>query len=245
MKPKILILRAAGTNCERETAWGYQLAGAETEIIHINRLVEKPDILDSYQALTIPGGFSYGDDIGSGKIFANQLKFNLMESIDRLIDRKGLILGICNGFQVLIKSGLLGEGVSTLTHNDSGKYIDIWVKLKVNGSASVFLKNLEDLELPIAHAEGKFVMKDADSLDTMNQKELIALSYNGVNPNGSENNIAGLCDSSGQILGLMPHPERFLRFENHPRWTRMKRPEDDKGTGLRIFENAVRYLNEL
>jgi len=244
MSANVLVVRAAGSNCENETAWAFELAGATTEIVHINRWLDNPDLLDDFQALAIPGGFSYGDDIASGRIFANQLRFNLMDSIQKLLDRKGLILGICNGFQVLVKAGLLGNNSVTLTHNDSGKYIDTWVSLKKTSNNSIFFKGIDNLELPIAHAEGRIVLQNNNSSEKITAKE-IALCYDGCNPNGSEGNIAGLCDDSGQILGLMPHPERYLRFENHPQWTRKKASDDGRGEGFAIFKNAVDYLNEL
>jgi phosphoribosylformylglycinamidine synthase I len=245
MKPKVLVIRAAGSNCENETAWAYELAGAKADIKHINSWLDKPSMLDDYQGLAIPGGFSYGDDIASGKILANQLRFNLMQPIEKLLSRGGLILGICNGFQVLVKAGLLGQGQVTLTHNDSGKYIDTWVRLKNAKSKCLFLKNEDEMDLPIAHAEGKIVLKQGHKLAKMESAGEIALYYEGFNPNGSEGDIAGLCDPSGQILGLMPHPERFLRFENHPQWTRQEAPVDGKGDGFAIFKNAVEHMNEL
>lgn len=245
MKPKVLVVRAAGTNCENETAWAYELAGAETKIVHINQWLNNPNLLDDYQGLAIPGGFSYGDDIASGRIFANQLRFNLMDSIQNLIKRGGLILGICNGFQVLVKSGLLGGGDVTLTHNDNGKYLDTWVPLKKAKNNCVFLKNIDEIELPIAHAEGRIILKEGSSVEKISGNGQIALYYNGKNPNGSDGDIAGLCDERGQIFGLMPHPERFLRFENHPQWTRKTPPADGLGQGYSIFKNAVDHLNDL
>ena len=245
MKPKVLVIRAAGTNCENETAWAFELAGCDTEIVHVNRWLENPTLLDGFQGLAIPGGFSYGDDIASGKIFANQLRLNLIDNIQNLLSRGGLILGICNGFQVLVKSGLLGRGQATLTHNDNGKYLDRWVPLKTAGSKSIFLQGIDTLDLPIAHAEGRIVLDSSTNLDTIMQSGDVALTYNNDNPNGSTGDIAGLCDETGQIFGLMPHPERYLRFENHPQWTRRERPEDGRGEGFAIFQNAFKHLNEL
>lgn len=237
-----MILRAAGTNCEHETAWAFELAGARPEIRHVNTALARPQDLDDCQILAIPGGFSYGDDIASGRVFANQIRLRLRDSVERLVERGGLVLGICNGFQVLVKSGLLGQGQVTLTHNTSGLYLDRWVRLRAAASTPcAFLSPGQTLELPIAHAEGRFVMQDGVA-DTLSATGQLALCYDNDNPNGSQSDVAGMCDPTGRIFGLMPHPERFLRFENHPRWTRMPRPEDGSGEGLTLFRNAVASL---
>jgi phosphoribosylformylglycinamidine synthase len=238
-----------------ETAWAFERAGASTEYLHVNRLIEKPSLEDRCEILCIPGGFSYGDDIGAGKILASQFSSHLCEAVDRFRDAGKLVLGICNGFQVLIKTGFLvppdEQGLPvTLTWNDNGRYTCTWVRLEPGESQCVFLRDVEDLYLPVAHAEGRFVARDDAVLERLRSDGNVALLYAEVNrngsapangnPNGSVDDIAGLCDSSGCVFGLMPHPERFIDPTQHPRWTR----ERPAGTpdGLRIFENAVGWF---
>ena len=259
-KPTALVLRAPGTNCDQETAYAFELAGGAADVCHVNRLLEKPALVDEYQILCIPGGFSYGDDIAAGKVFAKQLERVLSDRIEHLRANRKLILGICNGFQVLIKSGFFNDGAeesqkATLTWNDHGRYVDRWVHLKTNSTQCVFLKNLERLYLPIAHAEGRFVFADQQSQQLMHTKGQLALQYTGngkaidheqasiynaANPNGSMDDVAGICDSSGQIFGLMPHPERFVKWTHHPYWTRIRAVGDP--CGLKIFKNAVEFF---
>ncbi len=264
-KCQVLVLRAAGTNCDVETAHAWQLAGAEADRVHINALVRQPDMLRRYQVLTIPGGFSYGDDIAAGKIFANQLQHHVAGELAAFRDRGGLILGICNGFQVLTKAGLLPNlpaddstakpqaaavrQQATLTWNDSGRYLDIWVRLKVATGHCAFLKDGQMLYLPIAHAEGKVLFADDGVRQAVHARNLVALQYVDeqgrfggypVNPNGSTDHVAGLTDPTGRILGLMPHPERFVDPTQHPHWGRLAGlPAPD---GRSLFDNAVRFL---
>ena len=258
MQPHVLILRAPGTNCDLETAFAFEQAGAKAELLHINRLLEKPSLFNGFQILCIPGGFSYGDDVAAGRILGNQIQHHLTEQLARFKEASKLILGICNGFQVLIKSGVLLGGAAqqgmpaTLTWNDSGKFEDRWVQLDVRGSKSVFLKDIDSMYLPVAHAEGKFVTRDADvfaGLDKANQLVLRYLPLDGsssetvaypANPNGSMGNVAGICDTTGRVLGLMPHPERHIDPTHHPRWTRGEAAQ--VGDGLKIFANAVEYF---
>jgi phosphoribosylformylglycinamidine synthase len=256
MSPRTLILRAPGANCDEETAFAFEQAGARAERVHLNRWLESPNLAADYQILCLPGGFTYGDDLGSGRIFANQLRHHLAESLAAFRDAGKLILGICNGFQILIKSGLLdsddaaGPG-ATLTWNASGRFIDRWVHLRVAGDQCVFLKGVERMYLPIAHAEGQFVGRDGATLDRLEQNGQLVLRYcegpaacglapPPFNPNGSARDVAGICDSTGRVLGLMPHPERFIDRTHHPRWTRM--PPFDEGDGLQLFRNAVEYF---
>ncbi len=246
IKPKVMVLRAAGTNCEAETAHAFSLVGAEPTILHINRLREKPAALRDYQALAIPGGFSYGDDIASGRILANELMSALRDELLAFVDRGGFAIGICNGFQVLVKAGLLPrvDGASvqqaTLTDNVSGRYTDTWVRVKPDATKCQWVPDADEIELPIAHAEGRFAA-DAATLDRLERDGQVALRYSGgTNPNGSARDIAGVCDPTGRVFGLMPHPERFLRWENHPRWTREERRAE--GDGVRFFRCAVRRL---
>jgi phosphoribosylformylglycinamidine synthase len=254
-KVNAIVLRAAGTNCDEETAHAFELAGAAAERVHIFRLVEHPEELRSYQILAIPGGFTYGDDIAAGKILANELRFRLGSEVRRFIDDGKLVLGICNGFQVLVKAGLLpgwaGRQEVTLTWNDTGRYEDRWVHLRTeHGSPCVFTAGLEDriLYLPVAHAEGKFVTAGRGPLSRLNSRRQVVFRYvTGEggragypdNPNGSTEGIAGICDDTGRVLGLMPHPERCVSPLSHPRWTRggLAGP----GAGLQLFTNAVAY----
>jgi phosphoribosylformylglycinamidine synthase len=248
MAIRACILRAPGTNCDVETAHAFELAGAQADRVHVNRLLESPKLLEEYQILCLPGGFSYGDDIAAGRILGNQLRHHLGDAIQSFKVAGKLILGICNGFQILIKSGVLlplnGErgALATLTWNESGRYIDRWVNLVVTSNKSPFFAGIERMYLPIAHAEGKFVPRDDQTLQKLEANGQLVLRYlNDDNPNGAVANVAGLCDETGRICGLMPHPERHLAATQHPRWTREQPPE--AGIGLRLFQNAVRYFN--
>ena len=240
---RVLILRAPGTNCDQETAYAFQLAGAKsTEIVHLNQIFEKPEMLQRSEILCIPGGFSFGDDIGAGKIFAAKIWHSLYEPLQTFRDAGKLILGICNGFQVLLKSGLLGDpGKMTLTWNTPPRYTDRWVQLKTDPSQCVFLRGIESLYLPIAHAEGRFVTQTPEDLSELQEKQQLPLCYvSGDNPNGSVGNVAGACDESGRVFGLMPHPERYVDLVQHPRWTRLGACPSE-GDGLMLFRNAIQY----
>jgi phosphoribosylformylglycinamidine synthase len=255
-QPEVLILRAPGTNCDQETGFAFELAGGKASFIHINQLLLEPDWLKQAQILCLPGGFSYGDDIAAGRILGSQLQHRLVAAIHEFRDAGKLILGICNGFQILIKSGFLlppdDQGLpATLTWNESGRFIDTWVNLKVDGTKCVFLRDIDQLYLPIAHAEGKFVPRNQSILDALQGNQQLALKYcrpgglNGHvpyphNPNGSVANVAGVCDSTGRIFGLMPHPERHIDPTHHPRWTREGLAEI--GAGFAIFRNAVGHF---
>jgi phosphoribosylformylglycinamidine synthase len=249
--PRVLILRAPGANCDGETQFAFQQAGAVADRVHINRLREQPRDLQRYQILVIPGGFTYGDDVAAGKILANQLGHFLGEALRRFRDQEKLILGICNGFQALLKAGLIlppdEEGpLATLAANDSGRFEDRWVYLRARPGQCPFLKGYDRVHLPVAHAEGKLVVAHPWILEGLAQAGQVVLTYvDGegqtgpypINPNGSQGDVAGLCDASGRVLGLMPHPERHVVPTQHPRWTRLGlAPEGD---GLRLFRNAV------
>ena len=247
MPPHVLILRAPGTNCDAETAFTFERAGATTETLHINRLLEDPALFQSFQILCIPGGFSYGDDLGAGRILGNQIQHHLADAILRFKTDGKLILGICNGFQVLMKSPVLldhdaAKGpAATLTLNDCGRYQDRWVQLETRGSHSVFLNGIEQMYLPVAHAEGKFIARDEQVLRDLDAAGQLVLRYTREdNPNGSMADVAGVCDSTGRVLGLMPHPERHIDPTQHPRWTRGE--AGPVGDGLKIFQNAVAYF---
>lgn len=252
---KGIVLRAAGINCDLETAYALEAAGAAVDRVHINRVMERPAMLDEYQIMVFPGGFSYGDDVAAGRILANQIIHHLRDVVKKFIDDGKLVLGICNGFQVLVKAGLLGGGNGsgdqsvTITYNDSGKFEDRWIYLEPGASKCVFVEQGMRIYLPIAHGEGKVVCKDESVLESLKSNENIAFRYVDaegnfgdfpVNPNGSIDSIAGLTDDTGRVLGLMPHPERFVKPTQHPHWTRL---EDKKAPdGRTIFENAVRYV---
>ena len=250
-QPRVLILRAPGTNCDVETQFAFEQAGAIAERVHVNRLREKPSLIHDYQVLCLPGGFSYGDDVAAGRILGSQLQYELGEVMKEFKSQEKLILGICNGFQVLIKSGVLlpedDEGaIATLGWNDSGRFLDRWVELKSSGSKCVFLRGIERMFLPMAHAEGKFVARNNDVLGSLDASEQLALRYtkpdgSSDNPNGSIADVAGCCDATGRVFGLMPHPERFLDPTNHPNWTRMK-DLPSEGDGCAVFRNAVEFF---
>ena len=261
-KVKVLIIRTAGTNCDIETAFAFKKAGAKTELQHIKKILTDPKMLAKYHVIALPGGFTYGDDIASGKILANEVKYKLKTTFQQFIKSGKLIIGICNGFQVLAKSGLLpnidGSYSSqevTLSLNDSAKFEDRWVYLKPvqKNNSCVWTTNMQDvIYLPVAHAEGKFIPKNETVLRTLESNDQIVFKYCNnhgnldssypANPNGSIKNVAGICDKTGRIFGLMPHPERHMFFTQHPFWTRIKRR---KGDGFLIFENGIKYAKRL
>jgi len=303
MKPTTLILRTAGTNCDVETAYAFELAGARAQRVHINEVLAKPRRLREYQLLAIPGGFSYGDDIAAGRIFANQIVHHLRDAVREFIEAGKPVIGICNGFQVLVKTDLLpgtlaGRGGQncTLAHNDSGRFIDRWISLKTASKRCIWTQGMGSsddesdtvrdadgaqrtsllaggtspglpgtFELPIAHGEGKFVPADESVRAALWENDQVALVYTKPdgsaargefphNPNGSIDDIAGICDSSGLVLGLMPHPERFVTSLQHPAWTRraadsskqagQTSPATTDGAGIKLFRNAVRHVRE-
>ena len=253
-QPKVLILRAPGANCDAEAQFAFEKAGARADRLHINRLRDQPSLLHNYQILCIPGGFTYGDDVAAGKILANQLSVFLSEQLRIFRDHEKLILGICNGFQAILKAGLImppdEDGpVATLAHNVSGKFDDRWVYLQANPGKCPFLAGCERLYLPVAHGEGNFTCRETWILKGLEQSGQIVLRYvdaDGkpgpypINPNGSQGDAAGVCDATGRVLGLMPHPERHVLPTQHPQWTR--RGLAEAGDGLQIFRNAIAYF---
>lgn len=254
---RAIVLRAAGINTDLETQYALELAGAKADRVHINRVIEDKGLLDQYHILIFPGGFSYGDDVAAGKIMANQVVHHLAEPVRKFIDDGKLVLGICNGFQVLVKAGILpgGNGFRqedvTITCNDSGKYEDRWVYLMPQTDRCVFIEPQRRICVPIAHGEGKIVTRDDAALQKLKAEGCIAFKYvdeSGeegpypINPNGSLESIAGLTDSTGRVLGLMPHPERYVRRTQHPHWSRLG--EDLDPDGIKIFRNAVRYVRD-
>ena len=254
-KVRALVLRAPGTNCDAEATFAFQQAGAVATPVHVNQLISGEQQLSGYQIMVIPGGFTYGDDISAGRILANELRLKLGEDIQRFVDDGRLILGICNGFQVLVKAGLIPKltvenpQLLTLARNDSGKFECRWVYLRVNEtSPCLFTRGISRMYLPVAHGEGKVVAEP-----TVIEKLNVVLYYTDeagntqagypYNPNGSVNNIAGICDASGRIFGLMPHPERYIYRTQHPGWTRQ--PSKNYGGGLRVFLNAVEWAKTI
>ncbi len=289
--PKVLILRTAGTNCDVETAYAFESVGAVAQRVHINCLLSGQIKLSEYQILALCGGFSYGDDIISGRILANELRLRLGDELKRFISDGKLIIGICNGFQVLVRAGILpgANGADsrvlslrhptgfagaaggrvpafgppaigdlefkqtvTLTHNDSGKFEDRWIYLKPSGS-SIWTQNMNDvIFLPVAHAEGKFIPADQRVLQNLIDNGQVIFRYcdeNGEkpdypqNPNNAVDDIAGITDQTGRILGLMPHPERHFLSIQHPSWTRINSREK-YGAGAKIFANGVEYVKK-
>ncbi len=254
-KVRTLVLRAPGTNCDVETAFAFEHAGAQVSLVHVNQLIRGGQRLADYQIMVIPGGFTYGDDIAAGKVLANELRLKLGGDITKFVEEGGLILGICNGFQVLVKAGILPSPAASsppllsLMTNDSSKFECRWVHLRVNKkSPCVFTLGMDGLYLPVAHAEGK-VVADPQVLPELD----VVLYYTDehgnssagypYNPNGSVGNIAGICDASGRVFALMPHPERYIRGTQHPQWTRHGAKQ--YGDGFQIFLNAVKWAKGL
>ncbi len=253
--PKAVILRAAGINCELETQVACRKAGFEADILHVNRFIELPKRVHEYHLFILPGGFSYGDDLGAGRVLGNELKQKLMPELRKFVRDGKLVLGICNGFQIMVKAGLLPDPFDddssqlTLANNDSGRYEDRWIRLKISSTKSEFIKVEEVIELPVAHGEGKFLPRDEQVLRRWEQGGQLVLRYVGPdgrpagypwNPNGATAHVAGMCDPTGRVLGLMPHPERFQDAVNHPQWTR--RGSDIQPDGLKFFRNAAEYV---
>jgi len=269
-KARALVITGNGTNCETEAAHACRLGGFDEAVIaHIAELLSGEIRLDDFQFLNLTGGFLDGDDLGSAKAQANRLKHaavagtgeKLAEQFTRFIRDGKLILGVCNGFQLMVKMGILpgldGDYATqtvTLTHNDCGRFQDRWTWLKVDpDSPSVYTQGLTGLYLPVRHGEGKFVCDSEGTLERIEREHLTALTYSDpdyvaptmefpLNPNGSRNGIAGLCDPTGRLMGLMPHPEAFVHYTQHPRWTRETLPEE--GDGLILFRNAAEYVRE-
>jgi len=263
-----IVITGYGTNCEMEMAHACRLAGSEVvDIVYINELINGERRLDDYHFLNLPGGFLDGDDLGAAKAGANRIQYakvsgdseRLYDQILRFIQEGKLILGVCNGFQLMVKLGLIpnlegnhGNQEVTLTFNDSGRFEDRWVYLKINpNSPCVFTKGMRGAYLTVRHGEGKFIPKDEAMQRELKRRELITLQYSNeayrepvmdypLNPNGSIDAVAGICDETGRLLGMMPHPEAYLHRTNHPRWTREELPEE--GMGVAFFRNAVQYI---
>lgn len=272
---RALVLTGYGLNCDYETDYSLRLAGAESQRVHINELIRggkagSPSRFEDFHILVLGGGFSWADDHGAGVLLSSKLKFNLGEALDRFVQQGKLIIGICNGFQSLVNLGLLPgfernyqERRIALTYNDCGNFMDAWVHLKFNPtSPCVFTRGLTRMELPVRHGEGKFFASSED-VERLFENHQVVMQYvleSGeeamgrwpMNPNGSLRDIAGVCDPTGRIFGLMPHPEAFNHFTNHPDWTgnreallrQGKTLETEEGEGVKIFRNAVQYVRE-
>ncbi len=266
-KPATLVLTGYGINCEEETAFAFEIAGSDAKIIHINDLIENRRMLDDFQVLVFPGGFSYGDDTGSGKALANRIKNNLFEEIKKFAERDTLTLGICNGFQVLANLGLLpqieefnGKASIALEYNKSFRYQCRWVDVIIEkDSPSVFTNGIEKMHIPVAHGEGNFYAPE-DILCKIESMNLVSMRYiknDGsracsefpFNPNGSMNDIASICSPDGRIMGMMPHPERGMFFTQRDDWTLLKEEYIRKGNEIPVysdcitlFKNAVEYF---
>ena len=271
-KVQALILTGFGINCEEEFAAAYRLAGAEPTIVHLNQVLHGQVSIHDYDILNFPGGFSFGDDLGSGVVLANKLRYRkndagrtLLDDIKEFVANGKHVLGICNGFQVLVKLGLLPDLAGTvtpevtLTHNASGRYEDRWVRLQVNPKSSTpFLKGITSMEVPVRHGEGRLIIKGTATLAAIEERGLNCLTYADFdgsptdvypfNPNGADLNCAGLTDTTGRVFGLMPHPEAFLSLYNHPDWARRKRADasiSEEGDGLWLFRNIVEHVASL
>ena len=260
-KVSVLILTGYGINCDVETAWAFEMAGADRiERVHVNRVINGEVNTDDFQIMVFPGGFSFGDHIASGRVLGLKIKKEMGEKLKKFILDGKLVIGICNGFQTLVKMGVLPgdekevfkKQIATLTHNDSAKYEDRWVRIKANPqNPSPFLAGIDIFDVAVRHGEGKFVAQQHD-LRMIKDNNLIAFQYvdkNGEitqncpeNPNGSELAIAGITNKKGNVLGMMPHPEVFVNGTQHPEWTRMENMPE--ALGLRIFSNAVKYVRE-
>ncbi len=265
---KAIVLTGFGTNCETEMAHACKLGGADqVDIVHISELIHGEYSLDNYHFLNLPGGFLDGDDLGAGQAGAHRMKYavvkkngeKLQDQLHRFIDAGKLILGVCNGFQLMVKMGLLpafdnrhDDRQVSLTYNDSSRFEDRWVSLAVaTDSPCVFTTGLTNLYFPVRHGEGKFVTKDNAVMQRLKDEKLVVLRYTNqqtgiptmeypANPNGSPDAIAGICDPTGRLFGLMPHPEAFHHRTNHPRWTREELPEE--GQGVALFRNGIHFI---
>ncbi len=256
---RVMILRSAGANCDLETEHAWRLAGAEPQRVHIGRLIEQSNLLGEYQILTIPGGFSYGDDIAAGTILSVRLMRHLADELREFVEHGSLVLGICNGFQVLVKAGLLpgdssggGGRVCTIAANQPVGFQDRWVCVEAEHDRCAFFEAGRRYDLPIAHGEGRVAFSSTESAERIVAAGHGVLRYAGSdwdrrsdrddrnNPNGSTSDIAGLCDATGRVAGLMPHPERFVEWTHHPCWTSLPRREAD---GLAMFQRALTHIS--
>jgi len=266
-KPKVLVITGYGLNCEEETAKAFVMSGGDSKIMHINDIIANPKVLDELKIMAFPGGFSYGDDTGSGNAMANKITNNMKEYILKFVEKDNLVAGICNGFQILVNLGLLpavdkkyGERQAALMPNNSARYQNRWIHIKKVSDKCVWTKGVNMLHVPVAHGEGNFYT-EAETLAKMKENDQIVFKYvkedgspaNGefpINPNGAMEDIAAICDPTGRILGTMPHPERFNSFTNEDGWELKKekliregKSLPKEGEGLIIFKNAIKYFS--
>ncbi len=248
-KPRVLVLFGDGINCEKETAQAFALAGFQPEIRHLNDLIAErmnnTVLQREYKVVALPGGFSFGDDLGSGQVLALKIQYGLGWDLNQFAQAGGMVIGICNGFQALLKLGVFGQGIS-ITHNVQGKFMNTWVRINPQGNRSVWLKGAGPIDVPIRHGEGRIVIardRHKEVMSKLERTEMMCLRYEG-DPNGSEMQIAGLSDSTGRILGLMPHPEAFVRWTAHPEWTMAPGRASGPGQGLLLFQNAYREVTQ-
>lgn len=250
-KPKIIIMSGYGLNCEEETKLAFESVGGVADIVHINDLIANPKILFKYQILVFPGGFSYGDDTGSGKAYANKLRNHLFEELKKFLSLNTLTIGICNGFQIMTNLGILP---GALTYNKNGKYLDRWVDLKTEGK-SPWLSGIKNISLPIAHGEGRYIIDEKKYKEMKNAKEIAFVYEKGEicnfqslekNPNGAMHDIAGVLGYNGRVLGMMPHPERAMFFHHSPLWQmkKLKGNLEKSGDGILLFKNAINFFRK-
>jgi phosphoribosylformylglycinamidine synthase I len=252
--PKVIVMSGYGLNCEEETKFAFASAGGKADIVHMNDLIENPKMLTSYDILAFPGGFSYGDDTGSGKAYANKMKNHLQKELDEFVARDTLVIGICNGFQIITNLGLVP---GALAHNASAMYIDRWVDMECVGKGP-WLKGIKKISLPIAHGEGRYVLTEKEYKKLQKNKQIAFKYVKGemcefqnlkANPNGAMHDIAGVLSENGRILGLMPHPERGMFFHHRPDFQlkkemakRKKQKLPEEGAGMLLFKNAIKYF---
>ncbi|PIP69262.1 phosphoribosylformylglycinamidine synthase [Candidatus Nomurabacteria bacterium CG_4_9_14_0_2_um_filter_32_10] len=264
-KPKAIVLSGYGLNCEEETKFAFEYAGGKADIIHINELIARPKILFDYDIMAFPGGFSFGDDTGSGKAYANKMRNHLSKELEEFLSRDTLVIGICNGFQILTSLGILP---GALTYNKNAKYIDRWVDLKVIGR-SPWLTGIKNISLPIAHGEGRYIIdngkykkmsaKGRSTSGGKNSNQVAFIYTKGdickyqnleKNPNGAMHDIGGVLGYNGRVLGMMPHPERAMFYHHSPLWPQTKaslvrgKQIKKEGVGLQIFKNAINYFKK-
>jgi len=278
MKPRVAVLFGFGINCDHETKAVFELVGAEADRVHVNRFVSGESSLEAYDILAVPGGFSFGDHLGSGRLLGNRMRFAMRDALRTFVESGKPIIGICNGFQVLVKTGLLpgpasGESPDfvqrgSLTLNDSGRYEDRWVTLEFDPeSPCIWTKGMTRIECPVRHGEGKYVMPSPEDVDRLQEHHQLTVRYvdpatepgKGISdqplpyptsPNGSMRNIAGICDATGLVFGLMPHPEAIYARWLHPLHTRQHDVSHGagldgwEGEGLQMFRNAVEYVKQ-
>ncbi len=244
---RVTVITGFGINADRELALAFDRVGGRSERVHLIDLIADPGILERTEILALPGGFSLGDHLGSGLVFAARFRHHLSSHIDRFLGRGGLAIGICNGFQVMVKGGMIpnfngrGEPEVTLVHNDTGRFTNSWVRVSFDErSPCVWTHDLSPMDIPIRHGEGRFVAKNEAVLDRLESEHLVAVRYHGENPNGSARMIAGITEATGRVLGLMPHPEAFIKEQNHPRWTR---EEVGSANGLELLRNGVNEVS--